>query len=145
MVPLDKLLLEFKSMNKKNESKKTLIFILCQARMLPETYRSIELRLRKPLNADLAFVGSSHDPSELQVLDKYFSFIHNIEEPKSWLIEIDSVHPSKSWRAIAETYPMLLGGTGIGNSIGSGGISMYYREILRKLFLKMNLKITTGL
>lgn len=53
-------------------------------------------------------MGSSHDVSELHVLNKYFGFIHNIDEPKSWLIEIDSINPLKSLRAVTETYPMEL-------------------------------------
>jgi hypothetical protein len=111
---------------------KTLIIVLCQGRMLERTFTSLQDNVCKPLNADLAFVGSSQNIQELSIIDKYFKYIFNINEPSSWLNQIDSIHSSKSWRSIANVSPTILGGTGYGQSVGSGAIIMYYREILRQ-------------
>lgn len=117
---------------------KTLVIVLCQGRMLEKTFHSLQDNVCKPLNADLAFVGSSQNMQELSVINNYFKHVFNTNEPSSWLNQIDSIHSSKSWRSIADVSPVILGGTGYGQSVGSGAIIMYYREVLRQYLNEIN-------
>jgi hypothetical protein len=89
----------------------------------------------RPLKSELAFCGSTDDNSELsgdQIL-KNCRYIWNFQEPKDWAKACDDISTDQgAWRNLVKLSPTFLGGTGYSESLGSGIIIMYWREILRK-------------
>lgn len=113
---------------------KTLTVILCQTRETSLTYDSLRKNVLSPLKSDLAFCGSldvdsnKDDHSFLQ----HCRFIWAQDEPLDWIDACDDLSiDGGAWRALAAIHPNFLGGTGYLDSVGSGIIIMFWREILR--------------
>jgi hypothetical protein len=70
---------------------------------------------------------------EKNILVRNAKYLWEKQEPINWEEELDSFSTDGGkWRELAHMYPSFLGGTGYGNSVGSGAIIMYWREVLRK-------------
>lgn len=114
--------------------KKTLTIVLCQTRESSLTYNSLEKNLLQPLKSDLAFCGSAYANStvDTDLILKNSQYIWNFPEPLDWAKACDEIsEDGGEWRELAKLSPMFLGGTGYEDSVGSGIIIMYWREILR--------------
>jgi hypothetical protein len=110
---------------------KTLTIVLCQTREGSFNYSSLNENLLKPLKSDLAFCGNADSSAEDKILSES-KYIWNIEEPKDWSTACDEISSADSnWRELCSFGDNFLGGSGYGNTIGSGLIIMYWREILR--------------
>lgn len=98
---------------------KTLIIVLNQAREIEITIDSIKTRLAKPLNGDLAFVGSSANKFELDILANEFKYLRNFPEPNSWPDQFDAFGNKVNWRELVD----------LNESFESGLIGLYYKVI----------------
>lgn len=112
--------------------KQTLTIILCQTRESEWTFDSLNEKVLTPLNSDLAFCGSSKSSGKDKILANS-KYVWNFDEPKNWEESCDAISTgSGNWRALTSISPNFLGGTGYGQSRGSGIIIMYWREILKR-------------
>jgi hypothetical protein len=110
---------------------KTLTVVLCQSREFEHTYHSLEKMVLGPLQSDLAFCGS-HTPVPGNMIETVVQHYWHHEEPNDWVEAINGISQiDYSWRPLLDLDPAFLGGTGLGDSVGSGAIIMYWREILR--------------
>ena len=110
---------------------KTLTVILCQSREFEHTYKSLKEMVLDPLESDLAFCGS-HFPVPSNMIEELSKYFWNYDEPNDWVEALNGISKIRdSWRPLLDLDPVFLGGTGLGDSVGSGAIIMYWREILR--------------
>ena len=111
---------------------KTLTIVLCQTREGNYTFSSLASKVLTSLESDLAFCGSaSHNPDDLIL--KNSKYCWNFSEPADWSEAADSISSdSGNWRELVKLCKNFLGGSGLHQSIGSGLIIMYWREILRR-------------
>ena len=118
--------------------KKTLTVVLCQTRESELTYNSLRKNVLKPLKSDLAFCGSSQqDDTHDDILLKKSRYVWNFDEPLDWGQACDQISTREgNWRDLARLSKAFLGGTGYQDSVGSGIIIMYWREVLRVCLTK---------
>ena len=110
---------------------KTLTIVLCQTREGNFNYSSLLENVLGPLKSDLAFCGNAEPNSEDKILNES-RYIWNFPEPSDWATACDEISSEESnWRELCIFGDNFLGGTGYGNTVGSGLIIMYWREILR--------------
>ena len=115
---------------------KTLTVILCQTREGNYTFNSLQDKVLRPLASDLAFCGST-DPGEEDKIIANAKYVWNFPEPSNWADACDAVSTNNSnWRDLCKFGKVFLGGGGFQDSIGSGLIIMYWREILRQSLTK---------
>jgi hypothetical protein len=111
---------------------KTLTIVLCQTREGNFNYSSLLENVLGPLKSDLAFCGNAEPNSEDKILNES-RYIWNFPEPSDWATACDEISSEESnWRELCIFGDNFLGGTGYGNTVGSGLIIMYWREILRQ-------------
>jgi hypothetical protein len=87
-----------------------------------------------PLKSDLAFCGSiagdQNDIDNRVIQDCLFKWIR--QEPTNWAQSCDEISKDDgAWRILTKLHPNFLGGADYLDSVGSGLIIMYWREILR--------------
>jgi hypothetical protein len=112
--------------------KKTLTIILCQTREGNFTYNSLVTNVLTPLDSDLAFCGSAESNFDDAIL-RNSKYIWNFPEPIDWAETCDLISTDGgNWRELVKLDPEFLGGSGLYESVGSGLIVMYWREILRQ-------------
>lgn len=113
---------------------RTLVIVLCQEREFAENWELFQRHVQQPLDADLAFCGafSSDSSQDTSVIRMNATHLWERPEPQDWLAELDSWEGNNtSWRQLVDLGPMFLGGTGLHDSVGSGALIMYWREVLR--------------
>jgi hypothetical protein len=111
-------------------TKKTLTIVLCETREAGSTLSSLERHVLMPMDSDLAFCGS--DAPVTDPIIQASKFVWSRPEPAEWAETLDSWQANGgSWRQLVPLGPMFLGGAGVGDSVGSGAIIMYWREFLR--------------
>ena len=111
---------------------KTLTIVLCQTRDAGLTIDSIHRNLLEPMNSDLAYCGAAPTEADDPIV-RNATYVWQEPEPDDWADRFDGfAEPTGAWRDLTALDPMLLGGTGVGASTGSGGIVLYWRERLRQ-------------
>jgi len=114
-------------------SKKTLTIITGQTREGNFNFPSLVENLLKPLNSDLAFCGSANDDVADLIL-RESKYVWNFPEPTDWGLACDEISQKESsWRDLCSPGSSLLDATWFrDNSVSSGFIVMYWREVLRQ-------------
>lgn len=111
---------------------KTLTVILCQTREGNYTFDSLQQKVLLPLSSDLAFCGSADKDEEDKIIANA-KYVWNHPEPSDWAEACDGISTNNSnWRDLCTFGRNFLGGAGFQDSIGSGIIIMYWREILKQ-------------
>lgn len=112
---------------------KTLTIITCQTREGNFNFSSLQQNLLKPLNSDLAFCGSANNDVPDSIL-RESKYIWNFPEPKVWDLACDEISQRDSnWRDLcAPGFSFLDNSWFRDDSIASGFIVMYWREVLRQ-------------
>jgi hypothetical protein len=115
---------------------KTLTIVLCQTRESSHTFESLRDKVLSPLSSDLAFCGNTDSLESNKILENS-QYVWNFPEPENWASACDKVSTNESdWRTLCKFGNTFLGGSGYADTVGSGLIIMYWREILRIMMTK---------
>jgi hypothetical protein len=114
---------------------RTLTILLCQTREIENTLENLKENVLLPLRSDLACCSDEIDFYKNSVeIQNNFRYKWLYKEPTDWATAFDKECESKSWRKVIDSGVAggLMGGVSDDRVVGSGGIIMFYREILRK-------------
>ena len=111
---------------------KTLTIILCQTREAEFNFSSLVEKLLIPMNSDLAFCGSANTKNYDEILINS-RFVWNREEPTDWIEALNEISRiDNEWECLLSVGDMFFGGTGLGQTVGSGAIIFFWREVLNR-------------
>jgi hypothetical protein len=84
------------------------------------------------MKSDLAFCGSASTQNHDNILLNS-KFVLNREEPTNWINALNDISQNHNeWQSLLSVGDMFFGGTGLNNTVGSGAIIFFWREVLNR-------------